>query len=296
MIDSAIDMLHVPNLSDTLLSVSKAVQPNRSFLFTATGCTLLDYIPIIDLNRSLATGRIENGIYRLNRMQHHESVKSSRIVPNCPLELWHRRLGHRNYTDLLHLSNHQIARGISLKGEFKSRNCPDCAISKAKKQSFPQHRDLAGRSYTLPTLLHSDICGPLPTTSLGGAKYFVTYIKDISRMKFTFLLKHKSEQAKYFHQVQAYCERQTGRKVKILRADNGGEFTSHAFRDELSRQGIEFQSSVANCSSQNGVAERSHLTIMDMVRAMLGHAHLGKEFCVIRKSTIESSQDVSQAA
>jgi hypothetical protein len=40
-------------------------------------------------------------------------------------------------------------------------------------------------------IVHSDVCGPMRTTSLGGARYFVTYIDDFSRNVWVYLLKSK---------------------------------------------------------------------------------------------------------
>ena len=41
-------------------------------------------------------------------------------------------------------------------------------------------------------LVHSDLCGPMPIKSLGGASYFLTFIDDSTRKVWDFLLKNKS--------------------------------------------------------------------------------------------------------
>ena len=38
---------------------------------------------------------------------------------------------------------------------------------------------------------------------------------------------------------------QTGRKVKVLRSDNGGEYTSQEFKDYLTSKGINHQLSIS---------------------------------------------------
>ncbi len=40
-------------------------------------------------------------------------------------------------------------------------------------------------------IVHSDVCDPMRTTSLGGARYFVTYIDDFSRKVWVYSLKSK---------------------------------------------------------------------------------------------------------
>jgi hypothetical protein len=58
--------MHVRNLSDTLLSVNKAVQGGRAFLFTETECMLLSSLPNVKASDRLINGRVHDGIYRLN--------------------------------------------------------------------------------------------------------------------------------------------------------------------------------------------------------------------------------------
>jgi transposase InsO family protein len=58
-------------------------------------------------------------------------------------------------------------------------------------------------------------------------------------------------------------------KIKCLRYDNGGEFTSKEFMDYYSIHGIKRKFSVARTPQQNGVVERKNRTIHEMARTML---------------------------
>ena len=42
-------------------------------------------------------------------------------------------------------------------------------------------------------LIHSDVYGPMQTNSLGGKRYFVTFIDDFSECAAVFFISHKSE-------------------------------------------------------------------------------------------------------
>jgi transposase InsO family protein len=64
-------------------------------------------------------------------------------------------------------------------------------------------------------------------------------------------------------------ENEIDSKIKCLRSDNGGEFTSKEFIDYYSRHGIKRQFSVARTPQQNGVVERKNMTIQEMARTML---------------------------
>ena len=58
-------------------------------------------------------------------------------------------------------------------------------------------------------------------------------------------------------------ENQKGRKVKVLRSNNGGEYTSTEFKAYLAGKGIEHQLSISWRSKQNGVAEHINLTLTE---------------------------------
>ena len=73
-------------------------------------------------------------------------------------------------------------------------------------------------------------------------------------------------------------ENQLDRKVKTLRTDRGGEYTSTAFDDICNEKGIEHQFTIPYTPQQNGVAERRNRTLFDMIRSMMSQAQLPISF------------------
>jgi transposase InsO family protein len=53
-------------------------------------------------------------------------------------------------------------------------------------------------------------------------------------------------------------ENEMDSKIKCLRSDNGGEFTSKEFMDYCSNHGIKRQFSIARTPQQNGFVERKN--------------------------------------
>ena len=90
-------------------------------------------------------------------------------------------------------------------------------------------------------LIHLDACGPFQVTSLGGAKYFLTFIDDFLKMTFVYFLSTKNDVFEKFVQFCHAIERQIGQKILPLRTDNGGEFTSKEFQDYCASKGIKRQ-------------------------------------------------------
>jgi transposase InsO family protein len=64
-------------------------------------------------------------------------------------------------------------------------------------------------------------------------------------------------------------ENQTGRKIKVLRTDNGGEYTSNEFNDFYAGEGIKRELTIPYNPQQNGVAERKNMAIVGVAKAML---------------------------
>ena len=54
-----------------------------------------------------------------------------------------------------------------------------CLKGKQIRQPFPKEQ--ANRAAGVLDLIHTGVCGPMPTKSLGGNSYFVAFIDDKSR-------------------------------------------------------------------------------------------------------------------
>jgi transposase InsO family protein len=80
-------------------------------------------------------------------------------------------------------------------------------------------------------LIHSDIGGPISIDLVKGASYYVTFIDDFSRNTWIYFVKTKDEVFSHFQAFKAQVKNMTGKKIKVLRTDNAGEFTSIDFID-----------------------------------------------------------------
>jgi len=118
-------------------------------------------------------------------------------------------------------------------------------------------------------LVHTDVCGPMNISSIGGNKYFLTFIDDFSRKTWIYLLKSKDEVFHCFKIFKAFVERQSGRLIKMVRSDGGGEYKSNEFKRHCEELGLQHNITYPYTPQHNGVAERKNRTIMDMARSML---------------------------
>ena len=75
------------------------------------------------------------------------------------------------------------------------------------------------------------------------------------------------------------------KRVKVLRTDNSGEFTSKAFEAHHKAYGIRHELTIPKTPEQNGVAERLNRTLVKTTKAMLLDANLPQKFWTEAVST-----------
>jgi len=102
-----------------------------------------------------------------------------------------------------------------------------------------------------------------------GEEYFILFIDNFSRMCWIGILKHKDEAIEKFKAFKDLVENESNCKIKCLRSDQGGEFTSDEFFDFCEEHGIKREFSITRIPQQNGVVERMKKTVQQMARAML---------------------------
>jgi transposase InsO family protein len=118
-------------------------------------------------------------------------------------------------------------------------------------------------------IVHTDLVGPTTKKGLKGEKYFMLLVDDYTRMNVVFFLKNKLEDFENFKIYKEMVENEMYSKIKCLRSDNGGEFTSKEFMDYCRSPGIKRQFSIARTPQQNGVVERKSMTVPEMDRTMI---------------------------
>ena len=70
----------------------------------------------------------------------------------------------------------------------------------------------------------------MTTTSLSGYVYYVSFIDDYLRKTWIYFLKGKNEVFSKLKEFKSLVENLFEKKIKILRLDNGGEFTLVEFK------------------------------------------------------------------
>lgn len=196
-------------------------------------------------------------------------TKIHKVVSLDSWELWHRRMGHPSSRVISYLSS-QLNVGRQMSPEIV---CDICLRAKKTRDSFhDSHNKAAG----IFDLIHCDIWGAYRTLSTSGAAYFLTIVDDYSRAVWVYLLLEKREVATSLKEFFKMVERQFGKKIKVVRSDNGGEFM--CMKPYFTSEGILHQTSCVYTPQQNGRVERKHRHILNVARSLMFQARVPLRF------------------
>ncbi len=160
---------HIPDLRMNLLAINvldkegfDSRQRNRQWTLSS-GSVLV------------AKGKLCCTMYKtwFKHCENHINAVEDDASPN----LWHNRLAHMTEKGLQLLAKQSLIPLTSAKG-ISLNSCDHCLFGKHRRVSF---RIPAKRKENRLELIHSDVCGPFEVESLGGNRYFTTFIDDASR-------------------------------------------------------------------------------------------------------------------
>ncbi|CAI7870612.1 unnamed protein product [Closterium sp. NIES-53] len=199
----------------------------------------------------------------------------------------HRRFGHVALPQLQQLFKEERVKGLRIKGEPKEvGSCETCLTSKFSR--FPFHSTM-GQSSDPVELVHVDLVGPMKVKGDGGALYSMNMVDDYTRLTWCFPLAKKSDAARVIiEEWLPMVERESGKRVKAIHSDRGGEFLGAEIQSWLKRHGIKQQLTTAYTPQSNGVAERANRTIIEGGRTILVDSGLPLRFwpLAIRHATV----------
>ena len=123
-------------------------------------------------------------------------------------------------------------------------------------------------------LIHCDLWGPSPVTSVASYRYYVSFVDDYSRFTWLYPLRSKSDFYGVFESFIALMETQFSTKIKAFQSDGGTEFLNNKVKALLQKHGILHRISCPYTPQQNGRVERKHRHIVETGLAMMFHAHI----------------------
>ncbi|POM63483.1 Putative retroelement [Phytophthora palmivora] len=265
------DVLYIPEVEGSLISVSKLVEKNVVAQFSKGQCVFR-----YGCTKVMEAMRCGN-VYKLKTVG--DDVCNVATTPRKePWVVVHARLGHipfKRYEQLLTMADGvpEVTDGVT-----SDALCAGCCMGKMRADDFPRYAEKLVKSAGVLVLVHTDLMGPMQTKTPGGCTYVVTFIDDYTRHVTVYFMKAKSDVLSKFMIFKAALENAMGQRIKRLRPDNGGEYTGRQFEAYLNNSGIKHEKTVPYTPQQNGLAERMNRSLVEMARCMLYHESVDKKW------------------
>ena len=176
------DTLYVPELEENLISVTR---------ITSKGF----FVQIFD-SHTLVKASDKDVLLKENHVSHlfvvQECCENATAMTATMKKLMHRRMGYLHFDALNQITDY----GEDDPDVKNSSPCTVCIEGKLKAKSFL--KVTTSRSVKPLALIHSDVVGPITPVSVGGCRYYVTFIDDYSHYMEVQPLKSKSDVLRKF--------------------------------------------------------------------------------------------------
>ncbi|GJR49295.1 zinc finger, CCHC-type containing protein [Tanacetum coccineum] len=254
------DIYYIPNLRSNILSLGQ---------LTEIGCKIImdgNKLTLYDKNKKLLikVERSKNRLYSIT-LQIEAPICLLANVDNQAW-LWHARLGHLNFDDINKMTRKGLVEGIP-RINHAGQICDACLLGKHSRTPFPNQAKF--RSKNPLDLVYGDLCGPISPAIHSGKKFIFLLVDDYTRFMWAYFLTTKDQAFSTFKEFRQQIKMETRMKLRMLRTDRGGEFTSNEFTKYCKENGIARQLTAPYSPQQNGVVERRNRTVLSTTRSMM---------------------------
>ena len=277
-------VLYVPKLTQNLLYVHRICLDNNCWLIFDAFCF---WIQDKATWRLLYKGLCSNGLYPIHSLAHSCSTTNQPVMQHKALlgqlvnsTTWHNRIGHpsNSIVSLMLQKSH-----MACTKESNPSLCQSCLEGKFCKLPFQSN---VNKSVVPFEIVHSDLWGPTPCTSVDGFRYYATFINDCTRYCWIFPLINKSDLCATFISFYSYVLTQFNSKVKILQVMEGVSTSPINCSILCQINGLSIKKSCPHTPEQNGVAERKHRHVIETTITLLQTAKLPSQFWYFACQTV----------
>ncbi len=152
--------------------------------------------------------------------------------------IWHKHFGHVNFQRLQLMKKQNLIRGLPKFGtkEVMSKVYEACQLGKQVRHPFPAQTTHVNSKFL--EMIHSYVW-TMKTESIGGCRYYVSFIDDHTTKVWVYFMKHKGEVFQHFLNFKAMVEKEKGVSIKCLRSNGRGKYFSNESSEYLKEHGIQ---------------------------------------------------------
>jgi hypothetical protein len=258
------EVIHVPYLRKNLISTGKLASEGCVSIFTDKIWKVIEGSLVIEKGEKVCTLYLCTG---------NTDSSISLVSTGVDTTLWHNRIGHMSEKGMQILHKRNVLPDLK---QIDLEFCEHCVYGKHKRVRFLRV-EKENKNERLE-LVNTDVWVLAQVSSLGVSLYYVTFIDDATRKTWVYCIRKKSDVFDTFKKWKALVGNETGKSLKCLRSDNGGEYCSNEFDDYCSYHGIRRDKKVPRTPQENGVSKRMNRTIMEGARSMRLHVGFPLQF------------------
>jgi hypothetical protein len=225
------EALYVEGLKANILSINQFCDNDLMVQFSKRECNIFD-----NSGKWLMGGeRTANNCYGLPGLTADPQIFCNKATIDDS-ELWHQRLGHLNFIDMLEIASKEIVKDLPKVEKTGKGICGSCQLG---KQTRAAHKKTSciHTSRNLE-LLHMDLMGPTRTASLGGRRYILVIVDDFSRYTWAIPLWEKFDAFDATQHLFKKIQVEQNCQIMRIRSDHGREFKNSKFEEFCLSYGI----------------------------------------------------------
>nr|GFB89919.1 zinc finger, CCHC-type [Tanacetum cinerariifolium] len=142
---------------------------------------------------------------------------------------------HLNFNDINKITRKNLVKGIP-RINYAGQVCDACLLGKHSRTPFPNQAKF--RSKNPLDLVYGDLCGPISPATHSGKKLIFLLVDDCTRFMWAYFLTSKDQALSTFKEFRQQIEMELRMKLRMLRTNKGGEFTSNEFNKYCKEKGI----------------------------------------------------------
>ena len=147
----------------------------------------------------------------------------------------------------------------------------NCCLAKTTESPLPKQNE--NKALKSGERAFTDVVGLITPSSVDGFRYFSTFIDDYSSHAYVKFMQHKNQVLQKFKDYLAEID-----APRILRSDNGTEYTNENFNQFCTNYKIKEEYTVPETPEQNGVTERYNRTVVETAQDLLIESKLPESY------------------
>jgi GAG-pre-integrase domain len=207
------DVLYVPAMGVTLVSISCIASTGSTVVFTGTTCQILN-----NERKVIGTIQMKSGLYQVFSTRLLEGEYAGKARVEVSIDELHHQLGHVSHDRARMLVAKGLVEGVQLDLASKPSVCESCEWAKGERKPITRvdeglcTTEVGGKIYL-------DLWGLAPVETINWKLYYISFTDDFSPFSSVYFLCTKDKAFESYQAYEAWLKTQHGYHIKALCLD-----------------------------------------------------------------------------